>query len=470
MPNLRHIFTAAILCLTLCLSSAAAVEIRFNSSTGSDTTASGSAGAVVANGTNASYSGSTVSFNTAVDLSAFDADDDVLFLDTTSGRKFFNLTSANDGANTVACANNPAGTSTGLTWGIGGKRATFNDADSRSAFTNAKTGWTISTETDQSISSVITVGVAGETFKVIGSGATRVITQSADAGHFNFNTTGTVIVEDLHFKNSNGSKTDASALRRVTGTGTASVVARRCIFGDATNPLGWGMYNLAASSTISIEFEATDCDFNNCANAGIQTDATSGANVIRLGYCTFRENGTDINCTQTSDTLAVTNCLGYDSAYGIYSEGQRTYVLNSTWHGTTAGDSSGVWLVHATPIADIINCQLTGHGAYGLQVDGTNLQRLNQDYNNYGSGGTANGSGASNITIGSNSLQVDPGYTNAAGGDFSIGLATRQKAFPLNTRTLGASQSNTKTSTDIGVSQRNEPAAPPVILIGGGVF
>ena len=184
----------------------------------------------------------------------------------------------------------------------------------------------------------------------------------------------------------------------------------------------------------------------------------------------FRANGTDINLADPGDTLAVTNCLGYGSVYGIYSEGQRTYVLNSTWHGTTAGDSSGVWLVHATPIADIVNNQITGHGAYGLQIDGTNLARLNQDYNNYGSGGTANGSGASNITIGSNSLQVDPGYANAAGGDFSIGLATRQKAFPLNTRTLGASQSNTKTSTDIGVSQRNEPAAPPVILIGGGVF
>lgn len=439
-----------------------AIEIRFNSSTGSDTTASGSAGAITANGTNASFSGSVVTLDGSPNLSSFSASADVLWMQTSTGRQFFDLSSADNTAKTVTCVNAPSGTSTGRTWGIGGKRATFNNTQSRNVFTDAKTNWTISTETDQSISSVITVGVASQTFKIIGSGATRVITQSADAGCFNFNTTGTVIVEDLQFKNSNGSKTDAIALRRVTGTGVSSVVARRCIFGDATNPLGWGMYNLAAGSTIAIEFEATDCDFNNCVTAGIQTDATSGANVIRMGYCTFRENGTDIGIYQPSDTLAVTNCLSYDSVYGIYSEGQRTYVLNSTWHGTTAGDSSGIWLVHATPIADIVNNQITGHGAYGLQIDGSNLARLNQDYNNYGSGGTANGSGASNITIGSNSLQVDPGYANAAGGDFSIGKNTRRKAFPLPSRYIG--QSSTRTYTDIGVAQRREGNPE---LIGG---
>lgn len=464
----RRKFLAAIpllLCLTLCLSSAAAIEIRFNSSTGSDTTASGSAGTVVDSGTNASFSGSVVTLDGGVDLSGFSATADVLWMQTSTGRQFFDITSVNDGADTVTVVNAPAGTTTGRTWGIGGKRATFAATTSRNAFTDAKTDWTISTETDQSISTAIVCGVTSQTFKVVGSGGTRVITQTANAGIFTTSQIGTVIFEDLQFKNSNGSKTSATALTKLTLSGTTSLVARRCIFGDATNTLGWGVYNQGTGGTLAIEFEGTDCDFNNCGFAAIQTDSGNAANIIRLGFCTFRANGTDVAIYATSDTLAVTNCLSYDSVYGIYSEGQRTYVINSTWHGTTAGDSSGIWLAHATPIADIVNCQLTGHPAYGLQIDGTAILRVNQDYNNYGSGGTANGSGAvSGVTIGSNSLQVDPGYTNAAGGDFSIGKNTRRKAFPLPSRTLGVSQSSTKTWADIGVSQRREGNPE---LIGG---
>lgn len=435
--------------------------IRFNSSTGSDTTASGSAGAITANGTNASFSGSVVTLDGSPDLSGFDADEDVLFLDTTSGRKFFDLSGANDGADQVTCVNAPAGTATGLTWAIGGKRATFGHADSRSVFTDAKTGWTISTETDQSISTAIICGVTSQTFKVVGSGAVRVITQTADLACFNLNAIGTTIFEDLQFTNSNVSKTGAAALTKLTTAGVTSIVARRCIFGDTTNQLYSGVLNPGTGGDKSIEFEGTDCDFCHCTSAGIETGSGNAANVIRVGYCTFRDNLTDILCLQASDTLAVTNCLGYDSDYGIYSEGQRTYVINSTWHGTTAGDSSGIWLAHATPIADIVNNQITGHGAYGLQVDGSNLLRLNEDYNNYGSGGTANASGAvSGITIGANSLQVDPGYANAAGGDFAVGKNTRRKAFPLPSRFIG--QSSTRTYTDIGVAPRREGAANPV--------
>ena len=126
--------------------------IRFNTSTGSDTNASGSNGSISVNGTSASFSGSVVTLDGSPDLSGFDADEDVLWLQTSTGRQFFDLSSVDDTAKTVTCVDAPAGTASGLTWGIGGKRATLEDINSRLLFSDdAKAGWTAELEDDQTI-------------------------------------------------------------------------------------------------------------------------------------------------------------------------------------------------------------------------------------------------------------------------------------------------------------------------------
>src|SRR5688500_18477061 len=100
--------------------------ILFNSSTGSDTAASGAGPATALTGTAASYSGSGFTLDGSPDLSGVVAGTAILYVATSTGRKFFDITSVDDGANTVTVVTAPAGTATGLTWAIGGKRATFD--------------------------------------------------------------------------------------------------------------------------------------------------------------------------------------------------------------------------------------------------------------------------------------------------------------------------------------------------------
>lgn len=121
--------------------------IRLNNSTGGTTTVSGSNGGITANGTSASFSGSVVTLDGSPDLSGFDADEDVLWLQTTSGRQWFDLSAADDGADTVTCVDAPAGTSTGLTWGIGGKlSANSSGWGGQRLARDCKGGWTIDFE------------------------------------------------------------------------------------------------------------------------------------------------------------------------------------------------------------------------------------------------------------------------------------------------------------------------------------
>ena len=124
-------------------------KILFNSSTGSDTQASGAGPATAIFGTGASLNSST-----SVDLSA-DAPNlsgvatdgsACLWVSTSSGRQFAKITAVNNTTKIVTVALAYGVTATGLTWAIGGKRATLDAASSRTLFgatsgTIHSTGW-----------------------------------------------------------------------------------------------------------------------------------------------------------------------------------------------------------------------------------------------------------------------------------------------------------------------------------------
>src|SRR5688500_14311591 len=103
-----------------------AITILFNSVSGSDTAASGAGPATAITGSNASYSGSVFTLDGSPDLSGVVVADSILYVDTSTGRKFFDITSIDNTAKTVTVVSAPAGTATGLTWAIGGQRATFD--------------------------------------------------------------------------------------------------------------------------------------------------------------------------------------------------------------------------------------------------------------------------------------------------------------------------------------------------------
>jgi hypothetical protein len=107
----------------------------------------------------------------------------------------------------------------------------------------------------------------------------------------------------------------------------------------------------------------------------------------------------------------------------------------------------------------IKNCNITGNGGYGINGHSTlDLLIGWHDYNNYGTGGTANTSGArNNLTAGTNDLAVDPSYTNVGSNNFSVGTSVAAKGYPVGGTTyLGANKSATYSYVDIGAAQRVE--------------
>ena len=133
--------------------------IVFNNSTGvgSDTTASG-LGASNVYGSGASTTGSSTVV-TGIDTTGVSSGD-LLWVQSSSGRQF-SIIATVDSSTQVTCDDVFANTESGRTWAIGGKRATFDNSDSRRLFNDdSAAGFIIETETDQSITSVIEINAA----------------------------------------------------------------------------------------------------------------------------------------------------------------------------------------------------------------------------------------------------------------------------------------------------------------------
>lgn len=432
--------------------------------TGSDTTASGSAGAVVANGTAASYSGSVFTLDGSPDLSAWDNAEDILWVDTSSGRQFFDATSVDDTAKTITVVNAPAGTASGLTWGIGGKRATFNNSNSRTVFSTvgAKEDWIIETETDQSISSQLTISCPGA---IRGSaGGIKTITQTANVGCCSFNSANYITISNLKFQNSNtSSKTSSHGLILTTNTPKVTVI--NCVLGDSTNTLLTGVVRSVGTPPLIVQ----NCVFESCSSHALSLDgATGGVEVIG---CVFKNNANDFTC---NGPTTISDCLSYGCsgvAFELSSASPCT-IIGNTIHG--AG-SDGILLPGSTVNMVIINNIITGCAGYGINMTGGGTNnRLWVDYNCFGSASsspssTLNSSGpaSSNVVLQANNLlSVDPQYTNVGSGDFSVGTNMKAAASPPSSATMGLGVSNTTTYKDLGGVQRQEFSSLPIFNIG----
>jgi hypothetical protein len=112
-------------------------------------------------------------------------------------------------------------------------------------------------------------------------------------------------------------------------------------------------------------------------------------------------------------------------------------VIGNTVHNC-AGD--GIWITGtnsgiATTVFNNIITNCGGYGIVGADSAALNTRRSSHspDYNVFGTGATANTSGArSLLTAGAHDLSVDPSYADAAGGDFTPQEATLEgTSFPV---------------------------------------
>lgn len=390
--------------------------IIFNSSTGSDTAASGLGPATAVSGTGASLNAtSTVTLSAdSPDLSGVSAGD-LLWVDTSSGRQFSIIASVDDGADTVTCDDAFAVTESGRNWGIGGKRATWDNADSRTIFgsAGAKSGWIIETETDQTLTSAITISWGISSYVLIRglTGAKRIITQTANAAHFT-ESAQAITVRNLEFHNTNASKTNAKVIT-VTGGSGHLITAIDCVFGHASNTVNGAIRRdsggIAEIRCLRCRFisttgnaitygssslRLTGCIFSQCSGS---IGTSGGINSIIIDGCIFASSGNGLNITNTGNgDCRIQGNLFYDMTNGL--------LISVSW----------------TPNGQILNNVFVNSSAYGIDFSGATINGAtievdyNAFYNNTSGDVTGIANGDNDLT-----LTADP-FVDAAGGDYNI--------------------------------------------------
>lgn len=445
--------------------------VLFHASSGSDTQASGAGPGTAIFGTGASINGTT-----SIDLSA-DAPDlsgvavdgsAVLWVNTTSGRKFFKITNTNNTTKIVTVANAATGTESGRTWAIGGKRATLDAATSRVLLTaDILPGWTCRFEnaggTQTLSSSGITLGVGGDTTSgpVIIEGDSvsshALISQGANAAIFSIGTLSYIKIRNLKFQNTNGTKTNA---RGIDFSGSAvAVEIDNCIFGDATNTLRMGIERTGGLAT---PIFIRDCAVEFCTAGGIYT---LGGVYWYITDCTINDNS-GIGIDASIDSLYVARCIiEANSGDGINAARSTAYLqvegCTIDGNGGDGLDMSG----NLQMIVRLYNNIFSNNSNYGVRAASGQSTWQQVDYNNFYN----NTSGARlNINAGTNDVALDPTYTDRSNRDFSIGTNLKAAGFP-GTRYVGANRSATRSYVEIGAAQRQESGSSGgrACIIGG---
>jgi parallel beta-helix repeat protein len=428
--------------------------IIFNASTGSDTAASGAGPSTALAGSDASTDGTGLIAtlpNQNLDNVAIDGSH-ALWIDTASGRQWSKITGKADSGSATANVTVANAYSTGLTgqtFGLGGKRATFNNTDSRKLFTaDLLPNWIAETETDQTISSTNIVIIASTTdgpITIRGSGGRRAFIQSSNAG---FITVGDyTIVHGFRFYCTNATRT----LAGVIGLRGGGIRIYDNIFGDATNTISSVINRI--SSTPNCLFFDNEVKYATHASGPIQLGSMSAVRVIGnwIHHCTAHA----INPGTCNGPMIIGNLIT-DNGEGILmtdTQARNCLIMDNTIDGNT-GDGIDVSTDQDTGDAmEVIGNIISNNGGYGFRGPATETGLAYSNNNNYYN----NTSGSRlNIIAGEYDLAVDPQFIDRSGNNYGIGENLKAKGWVTASQTIGAGQSATISYRDIGASQREE--------------
>jgi hypothetical protein len=380
--------------------------IVFNSTDGSDTAASGLGPSVALTGNGASTTGSSAVV-TGISTTGVTAGD-LLWVQSSSGRQFSIIASV-DSSTQVTCDDVFANTESGRTWAIGGKRATWDNADSRQSFTDSQ-GWTFETETDQTLTSHIACPPLSGTHTIQGANnALRTITQTADDDNFrgNINNNSIMIFRHLKLENSNASKTNAYGLG----------MRRRfycfdCVFGDPVNQLKHGQVRRGDYPNFTME----RCIIQNCTDAGLDW----GYYIVVLKSCLFRNNATyGFKMSQTPHTIV--DCIfennGTSGILVNIGAPRNIHILGCIFYGNASHGMDKVAASYFSEGSLVRGCIFANNGGYAVNanVTGDWVFDGNVYYNNtLGISNQSHVPGPNDITLSS-----DP-FVDAANGDFNL--------------------------------------------------
>lgn len=446
--------------------------IVFNADTGSDTQASGAPstlGPYFGNNANTTAGSVTVDLSTDnPDLSLVPIDGSAaIFINTSSGDKFFRITGKDTNLKTVTVSVAPSVTGT-FAWAIGGKRRTLSG--SSYAAGRSEPFWTLLLETDQTLTAGLPIGIHTQLKGDRTTPPLRTISWGyngyalyigGSTGHYG-------IIENLRFINTYSSKTTSiQAIQKSSGP----LEVKNCIFGDsvASNRISYGIYGYLANTIV------IDCIFQYCVYDGIYYPDLNGSDLV---YCvnTVFANNSRYGVSLIFDSpyepqLVFEDCVFYNNQIGIYDKtstgynnlyGKCHYFLarnvfcQNRSHGihfdtVTNNKWVGTHFVHSN-----IFYQNGGYGINGVGLNDTFTDSKKRliDHNCY----WQNTSGATlNYPIGPNDVFVDPQFANPANLDFRVGPNLKAKGWPKFDQPIGAGQTNTYAFIDIGAAQRKEP-------------
>ena len=396
--------------------------ILFNASTGSDTAASGS-GSVDLSGTGASTNNTT-----AVDVSADGVDTsgitagDLLWVDSSSGRQFSVIASVDSGTDIITCDDTFTQTESSRNWGIGDKRATIDNTNSRKLLTaDALPGWILRFENaggTQTFTSAITLGVSGDT-----TDGPIIIEGDSSSTYSLFNSTANdnilesgsqnyVTLRNLKFTNSQTVSKTAS--RGLYFTGSSYWVIDGCKFGDATNQLLTGVARASGSVVLPLFIHTV---FTECTSHG-NSGPNSNQN-WKFIQCTFSNNSGD-GFNGNVGVVLFDRCLVFGNTgdgIKVPRNGATVVVMDCVIHS----NADGIDASNTNSIIVATRNIITENGSVGIRsVSDSNQQYA--DYNAFFSNTSGN---HSNISSGSNDvlLSGDP-FVDAAGEDFNIDVGS----------------------------------------------
>lgn len=445
--------------------------VVFNSSTGSDTAASGAGPATALSGSaNASTSGAstTVTLGGSPDLSGVATDGTaVLWL---KGRGFYRIDTVDNGADTVVIET-AVNVATACDWAIGGKRATITNADSRVLFLassagvgadsgqgGAGGGWTIQAENDGALAITTNAipyqcsgGGTNMPLALKGDSAStrRVCDQSANDAHFTASSSLRLVFENIQFTNTNGTKTSANVFSL---SASATYVAKNCVFGHATNSIRSACTRTSNSPILYLY----DCAVISCTSSGL---GGSAANMtIVVDGCDISNNaGSGIN---GSTVTAINSIIAHNTTNGILAT--STLQIKGCTIDQNGANGAETSLNNVSNTSYVINSFISGHptaGDFGLKFTGSTPHSpilYNNVFNNNDTDVT------SGVTVdSSNQIDVDPGYVNSASG-------TRNYT-PTNTALLGDALPTSGAGIGAGQSGSTTYRYPGAVQPGGNV-
>lgn len=219
--------------------------------------------------------------------------------------------------------------------------------------------------------------------------------------------------------------------------------------GGWSNTSSSSFINCRASNNTGYGFNVVGVKINCEADNNSGDGFNSGAASHRGMFACYAHDNSTLGMDFGGTSEPVVFCISEsNSSHGMaVGSGVTTPIINCTINGNTGASTDGVNNNTVAAGNMFYNNIVSNNGRYG--VNSTDGDSMLSDFNNYYGNGTA---ARNNFPTGANDVALDPGYTNAAGGDFSIGTNLKALGFP------GLFPSGTSTGyLDIGAVQRQEP-------------